>query len=170
MVFQTLRMPESPEPEPLPVRKRQAVRAPSIRGHRFGEKDFEVLIAALSNGATITEAAKATGFSRNAVYEWMGRNPTKLDELKRRMKPVYLARVQELGEVKEDWRAYAWMLERMFPNEFALTEVHRVEHSGAVEHQVKMLPESELLRMVQRAAAVDASIDQESHLNGNGAM
>jgi hypothetical protein len=156
-------MPEYPVPEP--ARKR-----PAIRGHRFGEKDFEVLIGSLSEGMTITEAAKTTGFARSAVYAWFDRNQGKLDELKRRMKPVYLARVQELGEVKEDWRAYAWMLERMFPNEFALTEVHRVEHSGAVEHQVKMLPESELLRMVQRAAAVDASIDEESHVNGNGAM
>jgi hypothetical protein len=142
-------------------------------GHRFSDKDFEVLIAGLSEGLTITEAAKRTGFCRDVVYSWFGKNPDKHDELKRRMKPVYLARVQELGEVKEDWRAYAWMLERMFPNEFALTEVHRVEHSGAVEHQVKMLPESELLRMVQRAAAVDASIENETHngyLNGNGAM
>jgi Transposase len=166
MVIRTLRMPESPEPTP-------ASKRPAIRGHRFGEKDFEVLIGSLSEGRTITEAAKATGFNRATVYEWFGRNPNKHDELKRRMKPVYLARVQELGEVKEDWRAYAWMLERMFPNEFALTEVHRVEHSGAVEHQVKMLPESELLRMVERAAAVDASIDNETHdgyLNGNGAM
>lgn len=166
MVFPVLRMPESSEPT-------QPVKKTARLGHRFGEKDFEVLIASLSEGMTITEAAKTTGFARSAVYEWMGRNGNKLDELKRRMKPVYLARVQELGEVKEDWRAYAWMLERMFPNEFALTEVHRVEHSGAVEHQVKMLPESELLRMVQRAAAIDASIDQETHngyLNGNGAM
>jgi hypothetical protein len=163
MVFTVLRMPESQEPTP-------ASKRPAIRGHRFGEKDFEVLIGSLSEGRTITEAAKATGFNRATVYEWFGRNPNKHDELKRRMKPVYLARVQELGEVKEDWRAYAWMLERMFPNEFALTEVHRVEHSGAVEHQVHMIPQSELLEMARIAAAVDADIEADGHLNGNGAM
>jgi hypothetical protein len=135
---------------------------PALRGHRFGEKDFEVLLAALSEGRTITDAAKATGFSRNVVYEWFGRNPHKHDELKRRMKPVYLARVQELGELNQDWRAYAWMLERMFPNEFALTEVRRVEHSGMVEHQVKMLTETELLRMVNRANSVVSQIDAEA--------
>jgi hypothetical protein len=156
-------MPESPEPT-------QPVKKTARLGHRFGDKDFEVLIAGLQSGLTIGQAMASTGFSKNVAYEWMARNPGKHDELKRRLKPAYLARVQELGEVKEDWRAYAWMLERMFPNEFALTEVHRVEHSGAVEHQVKMLPESELLRMVERAAAVDASIDAEGHLNGNGAM
>ena len=104
----------------------------ALRGHRFGEKDFEVLgLLRFLEGRTITDAAQATGFSVHVVYDWFGRNPHKHDELKRRMKLVYLARVQELGELNTDWRAYAWMLERMFPNEFALREVHRMEHSGS---------------------------------------
>ncbi len=139
-------------------RKRQAVRSRSLVGHRFSNQHFELLLSALSDGLTITAAAERTGFSRNVVYEWFGRNPNKHDELKRRMKPVYLERVRELGEAKEDWRAYAWMLERMFPNEFALLQVHRVEHSGSVDHQVHMVPESELQRMAALTREIEAEI------------
>jgi hypothetical protein len=142
----------------IALRKRQAVRAPVLVGHRFGNQQFEILISALSEGLTITEAAKRTGFSRNVVYEWFGRNPTKHDELKRRMKPVYLERVRELGEAKEDWRAYAWMLERMFPNEFALVSTSRIEHSGSIDHQVHMIPESELQRMAQLTHEIEAEV------------
>jgi hypothetical protein len=141
-----------------PPRKRQAVRAPSLVGHRFGNQHFEILISALSEGLTITEAAKRTGFSRNVVYEWFGRNPTKHDELKRRMKPVYLERIRELGEAKEDWRAYAWMLERMFPNEFSLVQIQRFELNGSVDHHVHMIPESELARMAQLTREIEAEV------------
>jgi hypothetical protein len=150
-------MPET-QATVAPKRKRQSVRAPILVGHRFGQKDFEVLIGSLSEGMTITDAAKTTGYSRTAIYEWFGRNPNKLNELKARMKPVYLNRVQELGEVNQDWRAYAWMLERMFPNEFSLVQIQRVEMNGSIEHRVNMITESELARMAQLTRDIEAEV------------
>lgn len=141
-----------------PKRKRQAIRAPILIGHRFGNQHFEILISALSEGLTITEAAKRTGFCRDVVYTWFGKNPDKHDELKRRMKPVYLERVRELGEAKEDWRAYAWMLERMFPNEFSLVQIQRVEMNGSIDHRVNMITESELARMAQLTRDIESEV------------
>lgn len=141
-----------------PKRKRQAVRAPAILGHRFGEKEFQILLNCLSEGMTITAAAKRTGFSRTALYEWMGRNPNKLVELKKHLEPVLLMDIHEIGKENRQAIPLCWMLERSFPERYALTSTTRIEVSGQVDHHVHMITESELARMAQLTRDIEAEV------------
>jgi hypothetical protein len=125
---------------------------------RFGEDQFGILLEGINKGLTITKAAKATGFSRATVYDYLARNPDKQDVLKKQCKVSWLSRLEGLANASGDWRAYAWLLERNFPHEFALFTVQRHKISGAlkVDEKVQMVSEAELIEMHQAAAEVAA--------------
>lgn len=121
---------------------------------RFGDADFDALVAGLAAGLTFRQAAKATGFRHGAAYDYLRLNPDKIDAYKRACKARWLIRLQELAEGQKDWRAFGWLLERNFPGEFALHSVNRTELSGSVTTLVERIDEHELLEMAQRAANI----------------
>jgi hypothetical protein len=146
-------------------RKRSPVRiAP-----RFGDQDFQELLGGINKGLTIQRAAKATGFARSVVYDYLARNPDKQDVLKRQCKVSWLSKLEGLANASGDWRAYAWLLERNFPQEFALFTVQRRQISGSmkVDEKVQMVSEAELIEMHQAAAEVAAQAPRfNTNLNG----
>jgi hypothetical protein len=131
---------------------RKRKRSPVRIAHRFGDQEFQKLLGGINKGLTIQRAAKATGFARSVVYDYLARNPDKQDVLKRQCKVSWLSKLEELA--KTDWRAYAWLLERNFPKRYALFTVQRQEISGSMrlEEKVQMVPESELIEMHHAAA------------------
>jgi hypothetical protein len=94
-------------------------------------------------------AAKPTGFARSVVSDYLARNPDKQDVLKRQCKVSWLSKLEELANASGDWRAMAWLLERNFPQEFALFTVQRRQISGSmkVDEKVQMVSEAELIEM-----------------------
>jgi hypothetical protein len=146
-------------------RKRSPVRI----AHRFGEEDFQKLVEAINKGLTIQMAARATGFARSVVYDYLARNPNKQDALKRQCEVSWLSRLDSLARSSGDWRAYAWLLERNFPHSYALFTVQRHQISGSMKlnEKVQMVPESELIEMHQAAAEVAAQAPRfKAKLNG----
>jgi hypothetical protein len=136
--------------------------------NRFGEDQFGILLEGINKGLTITQAAKATGFSRATVYDYLARNPEKQDVLKRQCKVSWLSKLEELAEASGDWRAYAWLLERNFPHEFALFTVqrHQINGSTKLEAKVHMVSEAELIEMHQVAAEVALQAPRFNTLKG----
>lgn len=126
--------------------------------HRFGERDFQRLISAYGETNHMRNAIKAVGFSSATVYTWLAKNPDKLSEFKRSIEAPLFARIGELGQEQHDWRAFAWSLERSFPERYALTTVSRVEHTGTIEHNVKMVSESDLRRMADLTRSIEVEI------------
>jgi hypothetical protein len=137
---------------------RKRKRSPVRIAHRFGDQEFQKLLGRINKGLTIQMAAKATGFARSVVYDYLARNPDKQDVLKRQCKVSWLSRLEGLANASGDWRAFAWLLERNFPHEFALFTVqrHQINRSIKVDERVQMVPESELIKMHQAAAEVAA--------------
>lgn len=131
---------------------------------RFGDKEFDALVVGLQHGLSIGEACKAIGFNPSTAYDWFHKHPDKHNELKARMKPAYLQRIVELGEAKQDWRPYAWMCERMFPEEFALVSTTRMEHSGTIENQVRMVNESELARIANVTREIECEVTRDDQV------
>src|SRR5258707_7479476 len=131
-------------------RKRSAVRI----AHRFGDQEFQKLLGGINKGLTIQTAAKATGFARSVVYDYLARNPDKQDVLKRQCKVSWLSKLEGLANASGDWRAYAWLLERNFPPEIALFTVQRHQVSGGtkVDEKVPMVSDAEVIAMHQGAA------------------
>ena len=135
---------------------------------RFGEDQFGILLEGINKGLTITQAAKATGFSRATVYDYLARNPEKQDILKTQCKVSWLSRLEDLAKASGDWRAYAWLLERNFPHEFALFTVQRHQIGGRtkLKEKVEMVSEAELIEMHRAAAEVALQAPRFSTLNG----
>src|SRR5258708_14473547 len=134
---------------------------------RFGEDQFGILLEGINKGLTITQAAKATGFSRATVYDYLARNPGKQDVLKKQCKVSWLSRLEGLANASGDWRAYDWFLERNFPPEFALFTVQRHQVSGGTkgDEKVQMVSQAELIEMHQAAAEVALQAPRFNALN-----
>jgi len=148
---------------------RKRKRSPVRIAHRFGNQEFQKLLGGINKGLTIEMAAKATGFARSVVYDYLARNPDKQDVLKRQCKVSWLSKLEELANASGDWRAMAWLLERNFPQEFALFTVQRHKISGALkaDEKVQMVSEAELIEMHQAAAEVAAQAPRfNPSLNG----
>jgi hypothetical protein len=144
---------------------RKRKRSPVRTAHRFGDQDFQKLLGCISKGLTIQMAAKATGFARSVVYNYLARNPDKQDALKRQCEVSWLSRLDALARSSGDWRAYAWLLERNFPHSYALFTVQRHQISGSMKlnEKVQMVPESELIEMHQAAAEVADEAPRFNH-------
>jgi hypothetical protein len=99
------------------------------------------------------------------VYDYLARNPDKLDVLKRQCEASWLSKLEGLAKASGDWRAYAWLLERNFPHRYPLFTVQRHQISGAMklEQKVEMISEAELIEMHRAAAEVAA---QAPRFNG----
>src|SRR6202011_2367263 len=144
---------------------RKSKRSPVRTEHRFGDMYFQKLLGCISKGLTIQMAAKATGFARSVVYNYLARNPDKQDALKRQCEVSWLSRLDALARSSGDWRAYAWLLERNFPHSYALFTVQRHQISGSMKlnEKVQMVPESELIEMHQAAAEVADEAPRFNH-------
>jgi hypothetical protein len=128
---------------------------------RFGEKHFQMLVQAYSATHHMGKAMKMTGFSAQTCYSYLARFPEKLEEFKRLVEAPMFARIGELGQEQHDWRAFAWCLERTQPEKYALTSVSSIEHSGSVEHQVKMVPESDLHRIAAITREIECEVTRD---------
>ena len=82
---------------------RKRKRSPVRIAHRFGDQEFQKLLGGINKGLTIQMAAKATGFARSVVYDYLARNPDKQDVLKRQCKVSWLSKLEELANASGDW-------------------------------------------------------------------
>jgi len=106
------------------------------------------VIKALKDGATMDMAAQRGGVSRRTLYEWLYKGQdvrdardadenarltpydddylwflTEYEDAESEMKETLLRRIMEAGEDRQKWQANAWILERRWPEEFALRQV-----------------------------------------------
>ena len=81
-------------------------------------KKIEVVLTALEQGMTLEESAEQAKISRTTLYRWR-KEIEGLDEAIDRasgLAEIYLVNaIKASGEEKNDWRAFAWLLERRFP-------------------------------------------------------
>jgi hypothetical protein len=118
--------------------------------HRPTKLNDQITTAILNNltsGVGIEKAAVYAGIGARTVLEWLQRgladqeagNDTEFSRLSqgvthaRAQVQIQLA-AQIRAQAPEDWRAAAWMLERLAPSEFGQHQV--VEHVGTVELEI----------------------------------
>ena len=91
------------------------------------QRDFCKVLEA---GGTYEMAAARVGVSTTSVYNWLkwGRERDSgvyvdflgaASEATKICGLTWLAMIQKLASQKGDWKAYAWLLERRFPHDFA---------------------------------------------------
>jgi len=79
------------------------------------------LLDNLREGMSIVAACTQAGISENTHYRWLEEDETgewteEVNAAKDFAEAVALAKLKRLGDEKADWRAYAWILERRYPD------------------------------------------------------
>ena len=100
------------------------------RPTKLNEKVIVAMETAISSGATMNMAEAHAGIGKNSSMLWLRRgadpeSPRIYREFRERIMRAreraglrWLAEIQRVGREKDDWRAYAWLLERNFPETF----------------------------------------------------
>lgn len=142
-----------------------------------------LVAAAIRKGApTLSAAARLAGVHPSTVSEWMNRglgldDREQTDEMVEFVRLVETARAQFVqdrldaikaaGEDPKHWTANAWLLERMFPEEFARRQViHKGE--GLVKQYAFAEPDIPEPDMPLEVEAEVTNGHANGHANGNG--
>lgn len=116
----------------------------------------EAIVLALAHGLTIEKAAETVGVSATTVHNWLARGEEWRDAdvvpageepfleflyatTRARAQAVELALAGIIEAGKEDWRAWAWFLERSFPDEYGRRT--RLDHGGIADGETMTLAE-----------------------------
>src|SRR5215210_4357861 len=112
--------------------------AKSGRPSAMTEQVVSDIVNALAAGATIKAATGAAGISERTYYLWReqggqeGADEAFLQFLQRTTRAREQGKVALTASIRkaaaEDWRAAAWLLERLEPEAWSLKQ--RLEHSG----------------------------------------
>ena len=118
------------------------------------------IVALIRNGNYVAVAARASGISPTAYYTWVERGEADLEQgkatpfavfaeacarAKAEAEATLLARIQmAAGAERGDWKAAAWMLERMYPDRYGPRQQHRHRGAGARKGRARVVMPSEL--------------------------
>ena len=126
---------------------------------KFNEDIRETIYELVSKGYTYKDICAVCGISETTFYEWINRGKKaksgkykdfylNVEKAKSLRKNNLIDKLIEKTESKDDWKGYAWLLERGYGDEFARPEVKiRQEIESKVEAEVKV-PFADLERIV----------------------
>jgi len=86
------------------------------------------LCVLLADANTIAASCAACGLGVSTYHEWRSKNPDFADATTRARGLAQMKLIKEIRRCsRDDWRAFAWLAERMFPAEFARTADRQLE-------------------------------------------
>ncbi len=133
----------------------------------YGEQFLQRLVFALSKGASRKHAALYAGINPMTLATWMRlelQGDTRYyglnDALQMAESQAVMSDLDAINSAKlDDWRAAAWKLERMYPDEYGKrTTTH---HTGTITHTVDYatLSDEELDLLIAQKQAAQAMAD-----------
>tara|TARA_Y100000114_G_C11754452_1_gene326112 strand:+ start:1911 stop:2378 length:468 start_codon:yes stop_codon:yes gene_type:complete len=137
---------------------------------RKSKKDAvrEELLANLREPMSIMAACALSGVGKSTYYEWIENDPEFAEEVeaaKRFSEPVMVSRLKSLAEEKGDWRGYAWLLERRYPEQWSAKqeiELNQTVNDGGAALVVQMIEQTDQrlleIRDEQSENSVSASV------------
>lgn len=110
------------------------------------------LLANLREPMSIKAACALSGISEATYYKWLDQDEDgawteEVEAAKRFSEPVMVSRLKSLGEEKADWRAYAWILERRFPQEWGAKqeiELNQTTNDGGAALVMQMIEQTDM--------------------------
>ncbi len=85
------------------------------------EQKAKEILAVLSFGGSIRDAADYTGISHQSILRAMERDTAFADQVKKAEATGKIKHLRRIGE-SDAWQASAWFLERKYPDEYARRE------------------------------------------------
>lgn len=97
---------------------------PKAKQHRLTPQVQATLIKAATDRAPNAEAAAAAGISEKTLYNWLA-DPELAEFTADYARAKAQGRMRSIKVIaqSDDWRAHAWLLERMDPNNWAKTDL-----------------------------------------------
>ena len=88
------------------------------------------LCGAIEQGSTVEMAAAVVGVHAATVYRWLKRGreaetgvhrefAVAVEDARKKCAARWVVKLQDLADQRNDWKGYAWLLERRFPQWFA---------------------------------------------------
>ena len=109
----------------------------------------EELLANLREAMSIKAACALSGVGKSTFYDWVNEDSefaSEVEAAKRFSEAVMISRIKALGEEKGDWRSYAWLLERRFPEEWSAKkeiELNQTVNDGGAALVVQMIEQTD---------------------------
>ena len=111
------------------------------RPSKMNERTIAKLVEAIEIGATREVAARYAGISVSSFCSWMAKGREaesgefselleRIEGAEAKLEIFCLEKIQAHGE--KDWRAKAWVLERIHPERWARIEKHKVEQDNTL--------------------------------------
>ena len=127
------------------------------RRHKLTPDVHKSLCESARKGLWMSTAATNAGVHRDSVYEWLkvggsffrsGAEPTTDEQdaclafyeaFTKAEAEFEEERLAKIGEGGKEWKAYAWHLERRYPDRYGSRQRVEMEHSGSVSDSVKVV-------------------------------
>ena len=142
-------------------KKRQRKRKPT----KVQSKVREDLIENLRTGMTIEAACLLAGIGRTTYYRWLDEDEKWADECKsavRFAEAVLLARVKQLAMDKMDWRAFAWILEKRFPDDYGKRQELKVESTQSSDGTAEVLAMLEQVKGMKHSTSSEEEAEEST--------
>ena len=98
----------------------------------------EKLLAALRVGHTDKDACALVGIDPSTLYDWIKADKDdfshEVEKARLAAKDQSIKTIRRAALVGKQWTAAAWLLERRYPQEYALK--HLVTHDGEIKHDL----------------------------------
>lgn len=142
-------------------KKRQRKRKPT----KAQSKVREDLIENLRTGMTIEAACLLAGIGRTTYYRWLDEDEKWADECKsavRFAEAVLLERVKQLAMDKMDWRAFAWILEKRFPDDYGKRQELKVESTQSSDGTAEVLAMLEQVKEMKHSTSSEEEAEEST--------
>jgi hypothetical protein len=125
----------------------------------------EDLIENLRTGMTIEAACLLAGIGRTTYYRWLDEDEKWADECKsavRFAEAVLLERVKQLAMDKMDWRAFAWILEKRFPDDYGKRQELKVESTQSSDGTAEVLAMLEQVKEMKHSTSSEEEAEEST--------
>ena len=129
-------------------------------------KSREVREELLREPMSIKAACALSGISEATYYNWIEADPAwaeEVDAAKRFSEPVMVSRLKSLAEEKGDWRGYAWLLERRFPEQWSAKqeiELNQTANDGGAALVIQMIEQTDQRLMEIRDESTSSTSEE----------
>lgn len=141
--------------------KRQRKRKPTKTKTAIKEEILENL----RTGMTIKAAALLASISEKTFYNWRDADEVFLkqcEEAVRFAEAILLERVKQLAMEKMDWRAFAWILEKRFPDDYGKRQELKVESTTSSDGTAEVLAMLEQVKEMKHSTSSEEEAEEST--------
>ena len=112
----------------------------------------EEILENIKTGMTIEAAALLAGVARSTYYGYRETDPKfaeAADQASRFAEAVFLERIKQAAMDRVDWKAWAWILEKRFPDDYGKRQELQVNTTSASDGTAEVLSMMEQIKSLR---------------------